>query len=207
MSTDISRRGFLSRTSLYSGATLLTLNCRFPLAAAAARNSDSPAVLDRVEWKTVEAITGRVIPSEDGPGAIEANCVNFIDKALANEESESVDFLRDGISILNGAVSTMHQATFAEIPHEKQDALLEGMSTDSVENWPSNGTPPSELFEYLRFLTIAGFLAEPMYGGNAGHIGWQLAGYPGPRHHGGGYTAEQMSGEQPVRPTWDQKKV
>ncbi len=207
MSNGLSRRGFLSRTSLYSGATLLTLSCQFPLAIAAARESNTPAALNETEWKVVQAITGRIIPSSGSPGAIEANCVNFIDKALANEESESLQFVRDGISNLQKILKTTHESAFIELSAEKQDEILEAMSANSIDGWPADSEVPSQIFEYLRFMTIAGFLAEPRYGGNAEHIGWRQAGYPGPRHHGGGYTAEQMSGEQPVHPIWIDDKA
>jgi gluconate 2-dehydrogenase gamma chain len=33
----------------------------------------------------------------------------------------------------------------------------------------------------LRTHTIEGMFSDPMHGGNAGLIGWQLIGYPGPQ--------------------------
>ncbi|MBW2243060.1 MAG: gluconate 2-dehydrogenase subunit 3 family protein, partial [Deltaproteobacteria bacterium] len=54
----------------------------FPLAARAAAASDQPEVLNATEWKTLEAITARILPTDHQPGAKEAGCTNFIDKAL-----------------------------------------------------------------------------------------------------------------------------
>jgi gluconate 2-dehydrogenase gamma chain len=39
----------------------------------------------------------------------------------------------------------------------------------------------SRFFQLLRTHTIEGMFCDPMHGGNAGLIGWQLVGYPGPR--------------------------
>ena len=57
-------------------------------------------------------------------------------------------------------------------------------------------------FETVRAHTLIGFLADPSYGGNRGHAGWRVSGYPGPRHHQGGYTPQQMLGRAPIRPVW-----
>jgi gluconate 2-dehydrogenase gamma chain len=39
----------------------------------------------------------------------------------------------------------------------------------------------THFFQLLRAHTIEGMFSDPMHGGNAGLIGWQLVGYPGPR--------------------------
>ena len=38
----------------------------------------------------------------------------------------------------------------------------------------------SMFFQMLRRHTIEGMFCDPLHGGNAGMIGWQLIGYPGP---------------------------
>ena len=47
-----------------------------------------------------------------------------------------------------------------------------------------------------------GFMADLNYGGNNEMIGWQVACYPGPRHHQGGYTSAQMLGEEAITTLW-----
>ena len=54
----------------------------------------------------------------------------------------------------------------------------------------------------MRVHTIIAFLADPKYGGNRDYIGWKLMGYPGPRHRHGGYTREQMLGEEKIKAIW-----
>src|SRR5206468_1281025 len=57
---------------------------------------------------------------------------------------------------------------FAGLSPADQDAKLR-----SIEK--------SYFFQLLRQHTIEGMFCDPMHGGNAGLIGWRLAGYPGPQ--------------------------
>ena len=77
-------------------------------------------------------------------------------------------------------------------------ALEDGL----VEEWPEAAGTSAQFFGYLRALTVMGFLAEPKYGGNRNFVGWKLAGYPGPRHHQGGYSPGEMMGEITITPIW-----
>ncbi len=201
MSKEITRRNFLGKASLYGGG--LALATRLPLAEAAAKLSAAPAVLTDIEWQTVNAMCGRIIPTDDSPGAIEANCVNFIDKALANEEQASMGPVKSGVSGLNKASMRTHGKVFTALVGAAQDAMLVGLESNSLANWPVAAGDSAEFFELIRALTIMGFLADPSYGGNQNYAGWKVAGYPGPRHHQGGYSDEQMVGAEPIRAIWD----
>ena len=41
------------------------------------------------------------------------------------------------------------------------------------------GISSSEFFTLFRDLTIAGVLSDPIYGGNANKMGWEMMQYPG----------------------------
>ena len=73
-------------------------------------------------------------------------------------------------------------------------------------------------FKLLRTHTIEGMFSDPMHGGNAGLIGWQLLGYPGPvmsyrdeidKYYGRPLRRKPMSLEditgQPVK-GWEQER-
>ena len=82
--SGFTRRELLARAAIFGSGAVIALH--WPRTARAVTESVEPAVLSAQEWKMVEAISIRIIPSDDGkPGAREAGCVNFIDKALANE--------------------------------------------------------------------------------------------------------------------------
>jgi gluconate 2-dehydrogenase gamma chain len=135
------------------------------------------------EARAVQAACERIFPSdESGPGAKEAGVVIYIDRQLAGPYGrdkyrytkppfvESVpehgyqgkesprDIYRNGIRNLDN---------FAEFPPAEQDQRLRAIQATTF-------------FRLLRQHTIEGMFSDPMHGGNAGLIGWQLIGYPGP---------------------------
>ncbi len=69
------------------------------------------------------------------------------------------EIYRKGIKDLGG---------FASLPVEEQIKKL-----TAIEK--------TRFFQLLRTHTIEGMFSDPMHGGNAGLIGWQLVGYPGPQ--------------------------
>lgn len=202
--TALSRRTLLRGTSLFGGGLLMALNLQRPLALAA-MESDTPAVLNATQWQTVEAITGRIVPTDHQPGAIEANCVNFIDKTLANEDASSRPDFIAGLASLDIACAKKWAKSFVELNGSQQDLVLSELASDSAKGWPTTGPAGSVFFELVRALTIMGFMADPKYGGNANLAGWRVARYPGPRHHSGGYTPAQMLGEEEIITLWGEK--
>jgi gluconate 2-dehydrogenase gamma chain len=197
-----SRRRFLRDGSIYGGTLWIALNVPRPGATRAAAESERPVVLNEDEWKTVEAITGRIIPSDHEPGAIEANCVNFIDKALANEDAAARPLYAQGVVGVNRVARGMFEAPFAALPPARQDEVLAALEEGRAPGWSAASIPSAVFFETLCVHTIIGFLADPKYGGNRGYAGWKVTGYPGPRHQLGGYMPEQMVGKQKIKTVW-----
>lgn len=190
---------------MYGGALWLTLNLPRPRAAAAAERTTERTTLSEAEWKTVEAICGRIIPKDRDPGAIEAGCVNFIDKALANEDAALAPVYHRGLAALDAVSKQRHRKPFAVLEPAQQDALLASLQGGKAPEWREESVSAPDFFETLRAHTVIGFLADPRYGGNRDYVGWKLVGYPGPRHHVGGYTAEQMRGAAPIEAIWGEE--
>ena len=201
----LSRRDLLRGGSLYGGALYLALATPRPLATAMASENSKPVILDAKQWATVEAITARIIPTDHEPGAVEANCVNFIDKALANEDAESLPDVLAGLEALDALCQKRFKRNFVALPPKDQDGVLKSME-DGESDWISGVVTDVDFFELMRALTIMGFMADPKYGGNRDYVGWKVARYPGPRHHLGGYTPEQMAGEEFVVTVWGDKQ-
>ena len=203
MSKKISRRQMLYQTAIYGGSAAVALH--FPRAVRAAQESSQPLVLSADQWRTVEAITGRIIPTDHEPGAIEAGCVNFIDKALANEDADlRVDY-QEGIRGVERVSSRRFGRSFATLETGQQDEVLAALEAGRADGWPDGDVTSSEFFETVRSHTVLGFLADPKYGGNRDHAGWKVIGYPGPRHRFGVYTTEQTRGEADISTVWGGK--
>jgi gluconate 2-dehydrogenase gamma chain len=200
---NISRRDFLGQGAIYGGTFMALLNLPRPNAFAAARASRDPITFSSVQWRTVEAVTGRIIPTDHEPGAIEANCVNFIDKVLANEDKAQKSVYDDGLLGLEAVSQKRFSKSFTYLNEEQQDQILASLEADSADGWPEAAGSASGFFGTVRVHTLIGFLSDPKYGGNHDHIGWKVIGYPGPRHHAGGFTPDQMQGKAPIKGVWE----
>jgi len=199
--SSINRRDFLYMSGLCVAGTLAGLQLPRPNAARAAAASTEPAVLGVQDWKTLESITARIIPSDHEPGAREANCVNFIDKALANEDSAARPLYLGALPAIAAMAKARHGSDFAGLDEAQQDALLGELEAGTAKDWPLEQLPQQLFFETVRLHTIVGFLADPSYGGNQGYAGWRVAGYPGPRRKG--FTVDEMQGKARIVPVWE----
>ncbi len=197
-----SRRRFLIGAARSGGALAFGLAWPRPRATRAAGRTDAPHLLDPTEWRAADAALARILPSESGPGAREAGCVNFLDKSLLHEDAHLAPLVRAGLAALDAVAGARRpEAVFAELPPPEQDAILAGLERGDLPGWPP-APPPRSFFEVLRLEALLGFLCDPRHGGNRSWVGWRRMGYPGPAHPAGGYTPEQMRGSAPIRPIW-----
>ena len=139
----------------------------------------------KTEALIVDAAVSRIFPSDDsGPGAKEAGVVVYIDRQLGGPygrdrykyvrgpffedgdpelgyqgKQSPGDIYREGLKKLKG---------FDRLQPAAQDAKLKEIES-------------STFFSLLHRHTIEGMFCDPMHGGNADMIGWQLIGYPGAR--------------------------
>lgn len=202
MNELMSRRDLILGSAAYGGSLWVLLNLPRPRALRAAQESTRPEVLDEAQWKTVEAITARIIPTDHQPGAIEANCVNFIDKTLAHEDEKMKPVYVHGLAALGAVTQQRFGKPFVALAPEQQDEILAAVESGTAAGWPAGGVPSPDFFALVRTHTIIGFLADPKYGGNQGYAGWKVVGYPGGGHHQGGYSPGQMMGKEKIKTVW-----
>lgn len=172
METDLSRRQFLARSGTLGGAAWLKLTspalAAITASACSARDTASSfESLTATEATEVSAITARLIPTTDTPGAAEAGVIHFFDKAFAGEMQDSLETFRSGLAGFMSTLEINHPGrAFSALTAEQQDgflALQEG----------------SGFFELVRVMTIYGFFAMSSYGGNKDHVGWSLIDFKG----------------------------
>jgi gluconate 2-dehydrogenase gamma chain len=198
---DLSRRELLVAGSLYGGGLWLALH--LPAAAVRAEGpAAAPAVLTAAERRTLEAITARILPSDDLPGAREANCAGFIEAVLSGPDAAAVPLYRAGLAGADAAARARGGAAFAELAPDAADVVLAALEAGAAPGWPAGPVASPVFFETVRAHTLIGFLADPRWGGNRAFSGWRVVGYPGPRHHAGGYTPAQMLGQEKIRAVW-----
>jgi gluconate 2-dehydrogenase gamma chain len=157
-------------------------------ASASATASDlapKPATaLDASAFRALEAATARLLPANtDFAGARDARVMTFIDRQLA-----IAPFARLAPAMIALARALDTQATgrskpaFAALEVAEQDQVLEQLSRGA---WPGMQLPQRELFRVLHGLTLEGFLADPVHGGNDGGVGWTAIDFGSEHHHGG----------------------
>ena len=239
--TAISRRQVLA-ASLLAG-TSLAVSAAFartigreipwtPGSAPALRGFDGARFLTDAERRCLDALTARLIPSDDtGPGAREAGVVDFIDNQLAGFYGRGERWymqgpFRDGTSTQGyqgeHAPAALYRAAidaldahcrdrfdgrvFAELPEDEQDALLKRIEDEELE---FEGVSATAFFALVQENTIEGFFCDPIYGGNRDMVGWKLVGFPGVRYdyrdhldHNGAHISIEPVGLS-GRPAWN----
>lgn len=180
------RREFLVLPAKSMGGLLLYTLAREPFRVEAQEGTVQVPLsfFTATEARVVSAASERIFPADDsGPGATEAGVVIYIDRQLAGpygrdkyrytkgpwvdsvpehgNQSKATprEIYREGIRLLED---------FPSFPAAQQDAKLRAIEKTTF-------------FQMLRRHTLEGMLCDPLHGGNAGMIGWQLIGYPGPR--------------------------
>jgi gluconate 2-dehydrogenase gamma chain len=208
------RRHFLTFSATATGGLLVYTLDRQPVRVHAQGERKIRVPLrffDEREALIVAAAAARIFPSdESGPGAPEAGVVVYIDRQLGGPYGRdryryTLPPFEDGVAeqgyqgkatpreVYREGLAALGQ-DFDRLPPAEQDARLRAIEK-------------TYFFRLLRQHTIEGMFCDPMHGGNADLIGWQLIGYPGPymswsehieQHHGKAYRPKPRSLDQVV---------
>ena len=127
-------------------------------------------IFNPLQRSTLEAATGRIIPADRDPGALEAGVIDYIENTLAGYEAEHAPLYVDGIQELDRlAREQFGSAAFVSLQAEQQDRILNLLEKQR-----------SAFFSLLLEHTMQGFYGDPRHGGNRDRVGWKLIGFPGP---------------------------
>jgi gluconate 2-dehydrogenase gamma chain len=180
------RRHFLTLSATTLGGLLVYTLDRKPVRVHAQSGTIKVPLRFFIEEEalTIAAAAARIFPADaSGPGANEAGVVLYIDRQLAS------DYGRDRYRYTQppfepGVPEQGYQGK--ETPREIYRAGLKTLDRFHLLNPAEQDArlkqiENSEFFSLLRTHTIEGMFSDPMHGGNANLIGWQLIGFPGPR--------------------------
>src|SRR5712692_1503504 len=81
--------------------------------------------------RTVEAITGQIIPKDDTPGAIEAGVLYYIDTGLAGDLRRHRSKYVEGLRLLDQISRKKHGKDFIELGPEQQIGILQTLEASS----------------------------------------------------------------------------
>jgi len=136
----------------------------------------------------IEAMAAQIIPTDETPGAREAHCVYFIDRALSTFARANQPAYTQGLQDLQAKTEQHYPGAgkFSALTSEQQIQTLTAMEK----------TP---FFNLVRTHTVIGFFARPEHGGNYEKAGWKLIGYDDSLNHKapfGYYDAQAQSGRK-----------
>jgi gluconate 2-dehydrogenase gamma chain len=130
------------------------------------------AVFTEAQAAEIEAMAAQIIPTDETPGAREAHCVYFIDRALST-------FARDNQAAYMQGLQELQAKTRQLYPNvEKFSALTSDQQIKTL-----TAIEKTSFFNLVRTHTIIGFLSRPVHGGNYDKIGWKLIGYDDSLNH------------------------
>lgn len=166
--SSLPRRSFIQ----HAGASLLAAWAlpapAFADAASAAADAlrappARPEALSAAAFRTLEAVTARIVPSDTTPGAREAGAAWFIDRLVARWMRDMKAPLVGTLAACDAAAVAKGASTFSALAPDPQDAVIAAL--------------PVPQRRLLIQLTCAGLLSNPIHGGNRGEVGWKLVGH------------------------------
>lgn len=135
-----------------------------------------PTFFQPEEFRAVEALSERIIPRTDTPGAKEAGVPLLIDKALIAKPGFAPQF-RIGLADLNALSRDSYGHTFADLTEAQQIAVLTPLSLDDT-------TPLGNFFNLAKHMTIDAYYKTEI--GLKTELGWHgntyLRDFPGCDH-------------------------
>jgi len=174
LDTDQTRRMLLGQAGAFFG--LLCLSSLTPDLLAKARAHAQSVHADAAQSyrfftpqqaAEFDAFSAQVLPTDETPGAREANVLHFTDYVLSTIDRDRQAPMKDAFKALQEQVAkTVPGATsFAAITPEQQITVMKAM-----ENTPA--------FGILHGYTLTGFFCDPSLGGNKDQVGWKLIRFP-----------------------------
>jgi hypothetical protein len=185
MTIDNNRRDFLLRSC--GGLTAVWLSAHWPALLAAASHAHTAAQSTaggKLEFfttdqaKEIDAITSRIIPTDETPGAREAGVVYFIDRALTTFAIDSQKTYHEGLPEMQARTHEIFAALdkFSAATPEQQDQVLHSFDQQTAgDRRPYRPRAAGQsFFDTLRLHTIVAFLLDPDAGGDPNGVGWKV---------------------------------
>lgn len=155
----------------------------------------------QTDFDTLSAACERIYPKdEQGEGAIGLGIPYFIDNQLASAYGyndreymqgpfiegkaeqgyqtpmQRKDIFLEGVHALEENAQKRYKKSFSLLKGSEQDKILSDFEKNKIK---TIGFKSSYFFTLLRDMTVAGVLADPIYGGNDNKNGWRMIQYPG----------------------------
>lgn len=155
----MTRRDVLKRVGFLLGAAVSAPLASGLLGGCRPRTAGegyAPRALSAEQDELVVALTERILPETDTPGARTARVNTFVDEMLGGwypEEERAVFF--DGLDDVEARAGEAYGASFAALAPEEQDAILEELDREAYAGDRPAGEP--SFYRMLKELTLVGY--------------------------------------------------
>ena len=164
-------------------------------------DAEPPLTLTATEYAFIEAAVDTLIPADDlSPSGSQCGVATFIDRQLAGAYGTGArlyrqgpfpkgkpeqgyqlslnprEFFRAGVASANEFTRKAYGKDFDRLNDEQRIAALKTMEEGKAE---FKGFGSAMFFNALLQITMEGFFADPIYGGNRDMASWKMVGYPG----------------------------
>jgi len=203
----IPRRDFLKSAGAASaaGAAMATgIAACSPETKTAASPAPEPEIrltLTQTEWAFISAAVDTLIPADElTPSGTDVGLVVFIDRQLAGAYGNGArlyrqgpflpakaelgyqlsltprEFFRAGIAATNEWTTKTYGKDFDRLSEAEREEALKVLESGKPE---FAGFSSAMFFDQLLTITMEGFFADPIYGGNKDKVAWKMIGFPG----------------------------
>jgi len=204
---SLPRRRFLLRasTAVAAGLTpavpLAQTKPAAPASGTASSEPESFLVLTSGEAAFFSAVADSMIPADElSPSGTDCGVVTFIDRQLASAWGGGAkmyrqgpfakgtptqgyqlpltprEFFAAGIVATNAWSRKTYGKDFDRLAPKERETALKELEAGKAALGDFDG---KQFFEALLTITMEGFFADPIYGGNRNKAGWRMVGYPG----------------------------
>ena len=148
----LDRRGLLQGAVAFLGAELAAPLARALAADNGAGFTASRIALSPAQRALISAMSERIVPTTDTPGAIAAGVPAFMEMMLVDwyEPTDWQEFM-NGLGVFEGSARIQFAKPFAEIAPEEQDLVLTQAMTGKIQGLPIS------FFEHCRQLVVLGY--------------------------------------------------
>lgn len=184
-----------------SSAEAQTSTASAPAASTASSPAEGFLTLTQSEQAFVAAAVDTFIPADElSPSGSDCGVVVFVDRQLAGAYGSGAklyrsgpfhkgkpeqgyqlpltprEFFAAGIAATNAWSRKTRGKDFDRLAPKEREAALKELESGKAELSDFDG---KQFFNALLTITMEGFFADPIYGGNRNKAGWRMVGYPG----------------------------
>ncbi len=151
----LDRRGLLTGAAALLGADIVAPLARALAAEATPGFTPSRAFFSAEQRSLAAAVSERIVPTTDTPGAIVAGVPAFMEMMLADsyEPTDRNEFMQ-GLGVTDGYARVHYGKPFAALTAQQQDAVLTLAMDNKISGLPAN------FFQHLRQLVVLGYYSS-----------------------------------------------